>query len=66
VDTLGLKKRLLGAIGGEEEATEYWGALAQFLKGKMRRDEFERLVKPVLDNSVKREYGWIMHFLIRC
>jgi hypothetical protein len=56
VDTLGLKKRLLGAIGGEEEATEYWGALAQFLKGKMRRDEFERLVKPVLDTSVKREF----------
>jgi hypothetical protein len=62
VDTLGLKKRLLGAIGGEEEATEYWGALAQFLKGKMRRDEFEKLVKPVLDTSVKREFEGLCNF----
>lgn len=54
VDTLGLKKRLLSSIEGEEEASEYWQSLAQFLKGKMRRDEFERLVKPVLDTSLKR------------
>lgn len=54
VDTLGLKKRLLASIGGEEEASEYWQSLAQFLKGKLRRDEFERIVKPVLDTSFKR------------
>lgn len=54
VDTLGLKKRLLSSIGGEEEASEYWQSLAQFLKGKMRRDEFETLVKPVLNTSLKR------------
>jgi hypothetical protein len=55
VDTLGLKKKLLDLIGEEEKATEYWQCLAQFLKGKARRDEFEQLVKPVLDTHVKRE-----------
>ncbi|KAJ9097421.1 hypothetical protein QFC19_006791 [Naganishia cerealis] len=54
VDTLALKKQLLGAIG-EERATEYWQSLAQFLKGKLRKEEFENLVQPILNSHAKRQ-----------
>ncbi|KAJ9103231.1 hypothetical protein QFC21_002654 [Naganishia friedmannii] len=54
VDTVGLKKQLLGAIG-DERASEYWQCLAQFLKGKLRKEEFDHLVQPVLNSYSKRQ-----------
>ncbi|KAJ9119108.1 hypothetical protein QFC22_003599 [Naganishia vaughanmartiniae] len=54
VDTVAMKKQLLGAIG-DDRAAEYWSSLALFLKGMLRREEFEALVQPVLNSFSKRQ-----------
>jgi hypothetical protein len=60
VDTLHLKQKLLQAFGSTDsdespQARQYWQYLGEFLRGRLRREEFVNLVTELLDTSLKRE-----------
>ena len=61
IDTLHMKRKLFEALGsgesGEsEQARQYWEYLGQFVRGKLRREEFVGLLAGVLDTSLKGEF----------
>jgi len=61
IDTLHLKRKLFEAMGSNEssgeseQARSYWQYLGQFVRGKLRREEFIELIAEVLDTHYKGE-----------
>jgi hypothetical protein len=55
VDTGAIKTKLVEQLG--EDFWPYWTELKEFLVGALRKDEFEGLMGPYLDNDVKREWA---------
>lgn len=58
IDTLHLKRKLFEAMGsgdsGEsEQARSYWQHFGQFVRGKLRREEFVELIAEILDTNYK-------------
>jgi hypothetical protein len=61
VDTLYLKRKLFEALGSEsgaasgesEHARLYWTYLGQFVRGRLRREEFIELISEILDDDSK-------------
>lgn len=56
IDTLHLKKKLFEALGSNEsgeseQARLYWQHLGQFVRGKLRREEFVELIAEVLETQ---------------
>ncbi len=59
LDTVAIKKKLVIQLG--EGFWPYWLQLKEFLVGRLRRDEFETLVKARLDTDVKRASSSVVH-----
>ncbi|KAH8079645.1 transcriptional regulator of RNA polII, SAGA, subunit-domain-containing protein [Filobasidium floriforme] len=56
IDTIHLKKKLFEALGSNEsgeseQARVYWQHLGQFVRGKLRREEFVELIAEVLETQ---------------
>lgn len=61
VDTIHLKQKLWEALdksdtaGEKTQAKQYWQYLGQFVRGKLRQEEFVELVSSILDTPSKGE-----------
>jgi hypothetical protein len=61
IDTIHLKKKLFEALGSNEsgeseQARVYWQHLGQFVRGKLRREEFVELIAEVLETQYQGEF----------
>ena len=64
VDTGAIKTKLVEQLG--EDFWPYWTELKEFLVGALRKDEFEGLMGPYLDNDVKREWAMSSRLSLSC